>query len=101
MSKEIPSCKRFTGYKPCYPDHNCWEDGCKDNLPIGTKILIINLDAMGDILMTTAQLPALKKKFPESTIYCVTLKNAVKLLYNNQYVYQVFEYNAESISILK
>lgn len=101
MSKEIPSCERFTGYKPCYPDHNCWEDGCKDNLPIGTKILIINLDAMGDILMTTAQLPALKRKYPESTIYWVTLKNAVKLLYNNQYVYQIFEYNAESISILK
>jgi len=101
MSKEFPSCERFTGYKPCYPDHNCWEDGCKDNLPIGTKILIINLDAMGDILMTTAQLPALKRKFPESTIYLVTLKNAVKLLYNNQYIYQVFEYNAESISILK
>jgi len=101
MSKEIPSCERFTGYKPCYPDHNCWEDGCKDNLPIGTKILIINLDAMGDILMTTAQLPVLKRKYPESTIYWVTLKNAVKLLYNNQYVYQVFEYNAESISILK
>ncbi|MCH7724094.1 MAG: glycosyltransferase family 9 protein [Bacteroidetes bacterium] len=101
MSKEIPSCKRFTGYKPCYPDHNCWEDGCKDNLPIGTKILIINLDAMGDILMTTAQLPALKKKFSESTIYWVTLKSALKLLYNNQYVYQIFEYNAESISILK
>ena len=101
MSKEIPSCERFTGYKPCYPDHNCWEDGCKDNLPIGTKILIINLDAMGDILMTTAQLPALKRKYPESTIYWVTLKNAVKLLYNNQYIYQVFEYNAESITILK
>ncbi len=101
MSKEIPSCERFTGYKPCYPDRNCWEDGCKDNLSIGTRILIINLDAMGDILMTTAQLPALKRKYPESTIYWVTLKNAVKLLYNNQYVYQVFEYNAESISILK
>ena len=101
MSKEIPSCERFTGYKPCYPDHNCWEDGCKDNLPIGTKILIINLDAMGDILMTTAQLPALKRKFPESTIYWVTLKSALKLLYNNQYVYQIFEYNVESISILK
>lgn len=97
----IPDCKRFTGYKPCYPDHNCWEDGCKDNLPIGTKILIINLDAMGDILMTTAQLPALKRKFPESTIYWVTLKNSVKLLYNNQYIYQVFEYNTESTSILK
>ena len=41
----IPACKNFTGYKPCHSDHNCWEDGCKDNVPFGTKILIINLDA--------------------------------------------------------
>lgn len=100
MPKEIPSCKRFTGYKPCYPDHNCWIDGCKDNIPIGKKILIINLDAMGDVLMTTAQLPAIKRKFPESTIYWITLKIAAPLLYYNQYVDFVMEYNFESISIL-
>lgn len=99
--KEIPSCKRFTGYKPCYPDHNCWEDGCRDNLPVGKKILIINFDAMGDVLMTTVQLPAIKRKFPESTIYWVTLRNAAPLLLNNQYLDKVFVYNAESISILQ
>ncbi|MEJ5262068.1 MAG: glycosyltransferase family 9 protein [Ignavibacterium sp.] len=100
MPKEIPNCKRFTGYKPCYPDHNCWTDGCKDNIPIGKKILIINLDAMGDVLMTTAQLPAIKRKFPESTIYWITLKIAAPLLYHNPYVDFVMEYNFESISIL-
>ncbi len=98
---EVPSCKRFTGYKPCYPDHNCWVDGCKDNLPIGKKILIINFDAMGDILMTTAQLPSIKRKFPESSIYWVTLKNAAPLLLNNEYLDKVYIYDAESISILK
>lgn len=100
MLHQIPACKKFTGYKPCYPDHNCWKDGCKDNLPIGTKILIINLDAMGDVLMTTAQLPAIKRKYPESTIYWITLKIAAPLLENNQFVDQVFIYDAESILIL-
>ncbi|MCH8326349.1 MAG: glycosyltransferase family 9 protein [Bacteroidetes bacterium] len=101
MAKEIPKCKNFTGYKPCYSDHNCWEDGCKDNIPIGTKILIINLDAMGDVLMTTAQLPLLKKKFPESTIYWITSPIASPLLFNNPLIDKVFSYNAESISILQ
>ena len=100
MIKYVPSCKRFTGYKPCYPDHNCWLDGCKDNIPIGIKILIINLDAIGDILMTTAQLPSLKRKFPESSIYWLTLKISVPLLFNNQYIDQVFSYDAESLNIL-
>jgi len=101
MSREIPICKRFTGYKPCFPDHNCWEDGCKDNIPTGTRILIINLDAMGDVLMTTAQLPAIKRKFPESTIYWVTLKNAAPLLFNNPLVDHIFHFDAESILILQ
>lgn len=100
MPKEVPDCKRFTGYKPCFPDHNCWEDGCKDKIAIGKKILIINLDAMGDVLMTTAQLPAIKRKYPESTIYWITLKIAAPLLYQNQYIDQVFIYDFESISIL-
>lgn len=100
MAKEIPNCKRFTGYKPCYPDHNCWTDGCKDNISFGTKILIINLDAMGDVLMTTAQLATLKKVYPESTIMWITLKVAHKLLENNPLIDKVFVYDAESISIL-
>jgi heptosyltransferase-2 len=100
MLKEIPSCKKFSGYKPCYPDHNCWENGCKDNIAIGTKILIINFDAMGDVLMTTAQLPALKRKYPESTIHWVTLGISAPLLHNNPLIDQVFVYNHESLSII-
>ena len=98
--KEIPSCKRFSGYKPCFPDHDCWENGCKDNIPIGTKILIINLDAMGDVLMTTAQLTALKRKFPESTIYWITDRISVALLFNNHLLDHVYSFDAESILIL-
>jgi len=99
--RPIPSCKRFTGYKPCFPDHNCLEDECKDKIPMGVKILIINLDAMGDVLMTTAQLPAIKRKFPESTIYWITLKNAEALLQNNPFIDKVFRYDFESVSILQ
>ncbi len=101
MSQEIPSCKRFSGYKPCFPDHNCWENGCKDNIPVGTKILIINLDAMGDVLMTTAQLPAIKRKFPDSTINWVTLKNAAPLLLNNQLVDHIYVFDLTSLLILQ
>ena len=97
---KIPDCKRFTGYKPCFPDHNCWEDGCIDNIPVGAKFLIINLDAMGDVLMTTAQLPGIKRKRPASTIWWITLKNAAPLLYNNRFIDNVLTYDVESLSIL-
>ncbi|MCF8239975.1 MAG: lipopolysaccharide heptosyltransferase family protein [Melioribacteraceae bacterium] len=100
MLKPIPSCKNFNGYKPCFEDHNCWDDGCKNNIPIGKKILIINLDAMGDVLMTTAQLESIKIKYPESTIHWITLKIAKPLLDNNPFIDKTWEYNYESLSIL-
>jgi heptosyltransferase-2 len=96
----VLSCKNFNGYKPCFSDHNCWENGCKNYIPVGTRILIINLDAMGDVLMTTAQLAGIKRKYPHSTISWVTLKNAVGLLYNNPYIDKVFPFDFESELIL-
>lgn len=101
MKNKAPDCKRFSGYKPCFPDHNCWEDGCKENIPTGKKILIINFDAMGDVLMTTAQLPTLISIYPQSTIYWITLKISAPLLYNNPMIDHVFQYDFESVSILE
>ncbi len=100
MNEQIKTCKNFNGYKPCFPDHDCWQDGCKEHNPMGTRILIVNLDAMGDVLMTTAQLPAIKKKFPISTIWWITLKNAAGLLESNNYIDKVLIYDFESLSIL-
>ncbi|MCX6173697.1 MAG: lipopolysaccharide heptosyltransferase family protein [Ignavibacteriales bacterium] len=99
--KQIKTCKNFSGYKPCFPDHDCWKDGCKEYNPMGTRILIINLDAMGDVLMTTAQLPAIKRKYPQSTIYWITLNNAVGLLENNPFIDKVMPYSFETLSIIQ
>ncbi len=103
MERKIPNCKKFTGYKPCYPDYDCWTNGCRDGEKegFGAMILIVNLDAMGDVVMTTAQLPALKRKFPNSTIYWITLKIAAGVLENIPLIDKVFEYSAESLSVLK
>jgi ADP-heptose:LPS heptosyltransferase len=97
---KIPDCKNFNGYKPCFPGHNCLIDSCKEPQPFGTKVLIINLDAMGDVLMTTAQLPELKRKYPVSTICWVTLKSSVGLLQNNPFIDKIFSFDFENILIL-
>ncbi len=98
---KIPNCKNFNGYKPCFPGHNCLEQGCKEENPVGVKILIINLDAMGDVIMTTAQLPLLKKKYPVSSIFWVTDKISAPLLENNPLLEKVFVYNFETLNILR
>ena len=97
---KIPDCKRFTGYKPCFPGSTCYTE-CADPEPIGKKILIINLDAMGAVLQTTAMLPAIKRKYPRSHISWITLKNAYRLLDNNPYVDAAYIWDAESWLVLQ
>ena len=97
---KIPDSKRFTGYKPCFPGSTCYTE-CADPDPIGKKILIINLDAMGAVLQTTAMLPAIKRKYPRSHISWITLKNAYRLLENNPYVDAAYIWEAESWLVLQ
>ena len=96
----IPDCKRFTGYKPCFPGTECYRE-CVDPDPIGRKILIVNLDAMGNVLVTTSLLPAIKRKFPKSHISWITLKNAAPLLQHNRYLDRVYVWEPESWLVLQ
>ena len=96
----IPDCKRFTGYKPCFSDTACYKE-CADPAPRGKRILIVNLDAMGAVLQTTAMLPAIKRKYPHSHISWITLKNAVRLLDNNPFLDALYEWEPESWMILQ
>src|ERR1051326_4629461 len=98
-------CLLFKGDRPCEPNknHGVFCDDCsyfekrtdftlEDFPPVPQapsqlnnieKILIIKLDAMGDVLRTTSILPSLKKKFPESHLTWITKKASLKILENN------------------
>ena len=100
----IPRCKNFSGYKPCFSHAKCLELGCQHDTPehrLGTKILIISLDALGAVLANTSILPAIKRKFPVSTIYWMTMGNAEKILFNNPLIDRVFIWNDEHRMILR
>lgn len=99
---KIPKCKNYSGYKPCKPYFNCLENGCSDeNGNMGTKILIISLDALGNVLDNTPILHAIKRKFPVSTIYWITFENAEKILWYNHLIDKVFTWTDENRMILK
>ncbi|MBN1899041.1 MAG: glycosyltransferase family 9 protein [Spirochaetes bacterium] len=100
MEKFRKDCQLFDGYKPCYyKRENCL--GCNHYTPKGKMILLINLDALGDVLMTTASLKPIKREYPQSTIYWVTDRSAVPLLENNPLIYRVMPFGFESFLILK
>lgn len=96
--KRSVDCVHFTGYKPCRPGRLC--HGCADIKPRGKKILIINLDALGAVLMTTALLPAIKRRDPRSTVHWVTMPGAMPLLANNPHIDRVWPYDFETVTIL-
>ncbi len=69
--------------------------------PIGKRILIINLDAMGNVLVTLSILPGLKRKYPASHITWITLKNAAPLLENIIEIDHILVWEPESWLILQ
>lgn len=100
----IPRCKNFNGYKPCFSYENCLEEGCRhenDQTRIGVKILIISLDALGNVLDNTPILYSIKRKFPVSTIYWITMPGADKILFNNPFIDKVFTWTDEQRMIAK
>lgn len=102
---KIPKCKKFSGYKPCISYRNCLEEGCRfekdKDYEIGIKILIISLDALGNVLLNTSILKQLKLKYPVSTVYWITMPNAEKILMNNNFIDRVFVWTDEQRMILR
>jgi heptosyltransferase-2 len=101
---KIPKCKNFNGYKPCFSYENCLEEGCKhenEQTRIGTKILIISLDALGNVLDNTPVLYAIKRKYPVSTIFWLTMPGAKKILFNNPFIDKVFTWTDEQRMIVR
>ncbi len=81
-------CRYFTGEKPCAP-HKAEGVVCKDCPrydPIKERILIIKLDAAGDVLRSTSILPAFKKNNPGCSIWWVTENSSKPLLEKNPYI---------------
>jgi heptosyltransferase-2 len=63
------------------------------------KIIIIKLDAMGDVLRTTSLLPSIKKKYPDSDIYWITKERSFPVLKNNLLIDEIY-FDNEDISHL-
>ncbi|HRE28252.1 MAG TPA: amidohydrolase family protein, partial [Anaerolineales bacterium] len=75
-------------------------EGCPHHDPVGAEVLLINLDAMGDVLRTTALLPAIKRSLPDSRITWLTLPRAMPLLAANPLIDRVLPFDLGSTSEL-
>ena len=74
-------CRFFLGDRPCswhkYEGALCT---CDHYNRISENLLIIKLDAMGDVLRTTTLLPAIAKEHPQASITWITRVESEPLL---------------------
>jgi ADP-heptose:LPS heptosyltransferase len=95
-------CRHYKTDRPCAP-HKQTGVVCGDCTvydPIKTRILIVKLDAIGDVLRTTSLLKPLKEKYPNSEVTWLTKSSSVELLYNNPYVDHVIPKGADALELL-
>ncbi|MFH1466917.1 MAG: glycosyltransferase family 9 protein [Pseudomonadota bacterium] len=78
MSTPAPRCRRFTGYRPCAPGRACAT--CLEPDRFDADVLLIDLGALGDVLRTTALLPALHRALPRARVSWLTGPRAAPLL---------------------
>lgn len=92
-------CRHFPGDRPCLPNKLEGKicPDCEYYSPVDFKILIIKLDAVGDVLRTTSLLHALKDKYPGSHISWITKKKAIDIFKNNKLVDEVYSFESPDL----
>ncbi len=87
-------CRYFLGDRPCKFKRTC--PGCDQYSPMGKRILIVKLAAIGDVLRTTPLLSGLKRSYPQSHITWIVDKEAFPLLQNIALIDRLlpFEYSS-------
>ena len=95
-------CRHYKTDRPCTPHKQMGAvcGSCTVYDPIRTRILIVKLDAIGDVLRTTSLLKPLKAKYPNSEVTWITKSASVDLLRNNPYVDEVVAKGADAIELL-
>jgi len=88
-------CRYFIGDRPCKFKRVC--EGCEQYSPMGHRILIVKLAAIGDVLRTTPLLTGLKRAYPQSHITWVVDREALPLLKNNPCVDRLLPFDFASL----
>lgn len=93
-------CIYFKGDRPCrlyweHKVHDC--NSCPHYEEIGKRILLIKLDAIGDVIRTTPLVEALKKKYPNCHITWLVKDISRPLIENHPNIDRLFTCNFESV----
>ncbi len=93
-------CRHFQGHLPCRPHKETGVicSDCSAYEPIRSRILIIKLGAMGDVIRTTPLLVRLRQKYPESQIHWIT--HTPDILPQGS-IDRIYQWDATALHIIK
>jgi len=89
------NCRHFLGHKPCQFRRVC--EDCPDYSPVGKRILIIKLAAMGDVLRTTPLLRSLHAKNPSCAITWIAESHVLPMMQGIPEIDRLLPYTYETI----
>lgn len=92
-------CRHFRGDKPCR--HHCVCDGCAHYDPMGTRILVVKLDAIGDVARTTTLLRPLRERYAPCHVTWLVAPSGLELVSGHPLVEVALPYEAASLERLR
>jgi ADP-heptose:LPS heptosyltransferase len=95
-------CRWYRGSQPCAPHKHDGRrcDDCPIYDPVASRILIIKLGALGDVLRATALLPSIRQAFPGAHVTWLTGDAARPLLDGNPLIDRVLTAGGHYLEVL-
>ncbi len=95
-------CRHYRGDRPCRAGiQGACPSACTAFEPLGDRILVIKLAALGDVIRTAAILPGLKRYWPQSHITWVSRPSGVRVLSGHPLIDRLLPFDAESLCHLE
>jgi len=92
-------CRHFRNDKPCALASAC--RGCEHYAPMGARILIVKLDAVGDVARTTPLLKPLRQKYAPCHITWLVHPHGELMLRGNSQIDVLLSYTLECLEPLR
>ncbi len=88
-------CRHYLGDRPCVENRLC--PSCNRYEPFDSRICVVKLGALGDVIRTLCILPSLKEQYPNSQITWVTRPNAARMIQNHHQIERVVNFDAMAV----
>lgn len=85
-------CRHYRGDKPCIHNRLC--DGCGHRSPAASRVCVIKLGALGDVVRTLCILPEVHRRFPNAQVTWVSQANGCRMIAGHPLIERVIPFSA-------